>query len=41
MEITNFKDIFKSSILEKTSSISIVDALIGMLVALGLYCSFT
>ncbi|MEH6991460.1 DUF4956 domain-containing protein [Neobacillus drentensis] len=36
MEITNFKDIFKSSILEKTSSISIVDALIGMLVALAL-----
>jgi uncharacterized membrane protein YhiD involved in acid resistance len=36
MEITNFKDIFKSKILEKTSSISLVDALIGMLVALVL-----
>jgi uncharacterized membrane protein YhiD involved in acid resistance len=36
MEITNFKDIFKSKILEKTSSISLVDALIGMLVALAL-----
>lgn len=36
MEITNFKDIFKSSILEKTNSISIVDALIGMLVAFAL-----
>lgn len=33
MEITNFKDIFKSSILEKTSSFSIVDSLIGLLVA--------
>ncbi len=36
MEITNFKDIFKSSILEKTSSISLVDSLIGLLVAFGL-----
>ena len=36
MEITNFKDIFKSKILEKTSSISLIDALIGLLVALAL-----
>lgn len=33
METINFKDIFKSSILEKTNSISIVDSLIGLLVA--------
>jgi uncharacterized membrane protein YhiD involved in acid resistance len=33
MDTTNFKDIFKSSIIEKTSSFSIVDALIGLLVA--------
>lgn len=33
MESINFKDIFKSSILEKTSSFSIVDSLIGLLVA--------
>ncbi|WP_160724528.1 DUF4956 domain-containing protein [Bacillus sp. USDA818B3_A] len=36
MESTTFKDVFKSSILEKTSSISIVDALIGLLVAFAL-----
>lgn len=36
METLNFKDIFKSSILEKSSSISIVDALIGLLVAFAL-----
>lgn len=33
MDSINFKDIFKSSILEKTSSFSIVDALIGLFVA--------
>ncbi|WP_226668797.1 DUF4956 domain-containing protein [Metabacillus litoralis] len=35
----NFKDIFKSSILEKTGSISIIDSLIGLLVAffIGLF----
>lgn len=39
MEIVNFKDIFKSSILEKTSSFSVVDSLIGLLAAfvLGLF----
>jgi len=39
MEIINFKDIFKSSILEKTSSFSVVDSLIGLLAAfvLGLF----
>ena len=36
MEVTNFNDIFKSSILEKTSSISFVDALIGLVVAFAL-----
>ena len=36
MEIVNFKDIFKSSILEKTSSFSVVDSLIGLLVAFAL-----
>ncbi|TKC16776.1 DUF4956 domain-containing protein [Robertmurraya kyonggiensis] len=36
METLNFKDIFKSSILEKSSSISIVDAIIGLLVAFAL-----
>lgn len=33
MENLNFNDIFKSSILEKTSSFSVVDSLIGLLVA--------
>lgn len=33
METVNFNDIFKSSILEKTSSFSIIDSLIGLLVA--------
>lgn len=39
MEIVNFKDVFKSSILEKASSFSVVDALIGLLAAfvLGLF----
>lgn len=39
METTNFKDIFKSSILEKTTSFSIIDSLIGLLVAflIGLF----
>ncbi|MFY0760826.1 DUF4956 domain-containing protein [Metabacillus dongyingensis] len=42
MDTTNFKDIFKSSILEKTSSFSIVDSLIGLLVAfaVGLFIYF-
>ncbi|MDQ0231846.1 DUF4956 domain-containing protein [Metabacillus malikii] len=33
MDTLNFNDVFKSSILEKTSSFSIVDSLIGLLVA--------
>jgi hypothetical protein len=33
MDTINFDDIFKSSILEKTSSLSLVDSLIGLLVA--------
>lgn len=33
MESVNFSDIFKSSFLEKTSSFSIIDSLIGLLVA--------
>ncbi|SDY27421.1 protein of unknown function [Evansella caseinilytica] len=33
MDTINFSDIFKSSFLEKTSSFSIVDSLIGLLVA--------
>jgi hypothetical protein len=36
MNVTNFNDIFKSSILEKTSSISLVDATIGLLVAFAI-----
>jgi uncharacterized membrane protein YhiD involved in acid resistance len=36
MNVTNFNDIFKSSILEKTSSISMVDATIGLLVAFAI-----
>lgn len=36
MEIVNFKDIFKSSILEKASSFSVVDSLIGLLAAFAL-----
>lgn len=36
MEVINFKDIFKSSILEKTSSISLIDSIISLLVALAL-----
>lgn len=36
MESINFKDIFKSSILEKTASFSIVDSLIGLFVAFGI-----
>ena len=36
MESLNFKDIFKSSFLEKTSSFSIVDSLIGLLAAFAL-----
>jgi len=36
MENLNFNDIFKSSILEKTSSFSVVDSLIGLLVAFAL-----
>ncbi|MCH1625971.1 DUF4956 domain-containing protein [Ferdinandcohnia quinoae] len=36
MEMTNFKDIFKSSILEKTSSFSIVDSLLGLIVAFAI-----
>ena len=35
MSSVSFEDIFKSSILEKTSSFSIVDSLIGLLVAFG------
>ncbi|GKU84876.1 DUF4956 domain-containing protein [Niallia sp. NCCP-28] len=35
MSNISFEDIFKSSILEKTSSFSIVDSLIGLLVAFG------
>ena len=33
MESINFNDIFKSSILEKTSNFSIIDSLIGLIVA--------
>ncbi|KGR76234.1 DUF4956 domain-containing protein [Ureibacillus sinduriensis] len=33
MEIVNFDDIFKSSILEKTSSFSIIDSAIGLIAA--------
>lgn len=33
MENLNFNDIFKSSILEKTNSFSVVDSLIGLLIA--------
>jgi len=42
MENVSFNDIFKSSILEKTSSFSIVDSLIGLLVAffVGLFIYF-
>ncbi|WP_075980507.1 DUF4956 domain-containing protein [Bacillus massilinigeriensis] len=42
METVNFEDIFKSSILEKTSNFSIVDSLIGLLVAfiVGLFIYF-
>ncbi|WP_121610456.1 DUF4956 domain-containing protein [Mesobacillus foraminis] len=42
MDTVNFKDIFKSSILEKTSSFSLVDSLIGLLVAfaVGLFIYF-
>jgi ABC-type Fe3+ transport system permease subunit len=42
MDTTNFKDIFKSSMIEKTSSFSIVDSLIGLLVAfaVGLFIYF-
>ncbi|MBP3952655.1 DUF4956 domain-containing protein [Bacillus suaedae] len=42
MDSINFNDIFKSSILEKTSSFSIVDSLIGLLVAfvVGLFVYF-
>jgi len=36
MENLNFNDIFKSSILEKTSSFSVVDSLIGLLVAFAI-----
>jgi uncharacterized membrane protein YhiD involved in acid resistance len=36
MEVTNFKDIFKSSLLEKTSSISLIDAVIGLAAAFAL-----
>lgn len=35
MSSVSFEDIFKSSILEKTGSFSIVDSLIGLLVAFG------
>ncbi|QCR31198.1 DUF4956 domain-containing protein [Lysinibacillus sp. SGAir0095] len=39
METVNFDDIFKSSILEKTSSFSIIDSVIGLLAAflIGLF----
>ncbi|MGG0718509.1 DUF4956 domain-containing protein [Robertmurraya massiliosenegalensis] len=39
MESINFSDIFKSSILEKTSSFSIIDSVIGLMVAfvIGLF----
>lgn len=42
METLNFDDIFKSSILEKTSSVSIVDSFIGLAVAfaIGLFIYF-
>lgn len=42
MENVSFNDIFKSSILEKTSSFSIVDSLIGLFVAflVGLFIYF-
>ena len=33
MDNTNFSDIFKSSFIEKTSSFSLTDSLIGLLVA--------
>lgn len=36
METINFNDIFKSSILEKTSSFSVIDSLLGLLVAFGI-----
>lgn len=36
METLNFKDIFKSSFLEKTTSFSITDTLIGLLVAFAI-----
>lgn len=36
MEVTNFKDVFKSSLLEKTSSISLTDAVIGLAAAFAL-----
>lgn len=36
METINFKDIFKSSILEKTSSFSIIDSMIGLVVAFAI-----
>ncbi|MED3550519.1 DUF4956 domain-containing protein [Cytobacillus praedii] len=36
MESINFSDIFKSSFLEKTSSFSIIDSLIGLIVAFGI-----
>jgi uncharacterized membrane protein YhiD involved in acid resistance len=35
MDSLNFNDIFKSSILEKTSNFSFIDSLIGLLVAFG------
>ena len=35
MSSVSFEDIFKSSILEKTSSFSIVDSLLGLIVAFG------
>ncbi|MFJ8236390.1 DUF4956 domain-containing protein [Ureibacillus sp. NPDC094379] len=39
METVNFEDIFKSSILEKTSNFSIIDSVIGLIVAflIGLF----
>ncbi|WP_318502894.1 DUF4956 domain-containing protein [Bacillus sp. T3] len=36
MESINFNDIFKSSILEKTSSFSFIDALLGLLIAFAI-----
>ena len=35
MSNISFEDIFKSSILEKTSNFSVIDSLIGLLVAFG------